>query len=299
MPIKLKRLFTHPVLEPVPANSWEAAAVFNCAAVYHNNRYHLVYRATDIDASGRKGPFISRLGHAVSSDGFTFERFDTPLLTNKGEQELRGLEDPRVVKIEDTFYMMYTGYRGKTPGDYRICLASSTDLNNWKRHGIVLDEPNKDASLFPGKINGRFCMFHRRDPDIWISYSENLINWVDHTRVMGSLSSSEWESKKIGIAGPPVKTQEGWLLIYHGVSNDHRYSLGIALLDISDPSKIISRQTEPILEAELQWEKEGCVPNVVFSCGQIETKDSILVYYAGADTVIGVAELKKNDIVFN
>ena len=161
MPIKLKRLFSHPILEPVPSNTWEAAAIFNCAAVYHNNRYHLVYRTTDIDASGKDDPFISRLGYAVSSDGFNFERFHTPLLTNKGEQELRGLEDPRIVEIDDIFYMTYTGYRGKTPRDYRICLASSIDLKTWKRHGVVLDESNKDASLFPEKINGRFCMFHR------------------------------------------------------------------------------------------------------------------------------------------
>ncbi len=194
---------------------------------------------------------------------------------------------------------MYTGYRGKTPGDYRICLASSRDLKNWKRHGIVLDESNKDASLFPEKINGRFCMLHRRDPDIWIAYSSDLKNWTDHTRVMNPNPNNEWESKKIGISGPPVKTKDGWLLFYHGVSHDGVYSQGIALLDISDPSKVLNRQSEPILEPELDWEKEGCVPNVVFSCGQIETGDSILVYYAGADTVMGIAELKKKDIIFD
>ena len=104
--------------------------------------------------------------------------------------------------------------------------------------------------------------------------------------------------KKIGIAGPPVRTEEGWLLIYHGVSHSSVYTLGIALLDIADPSRVISRQKEAILESELYWEKEGCVPNVVFSCGQIETPDSILIYYAGADTVIGVARIYKNEIAF-
>ncbi len=298
MPIKLERIFQHPVLEPQTAHSWEAAAVFNCAAVYHDNRYHLIYRATDIDAGGKDGLFISTLGHAVSNDGLHFERTQTPLLRGEGEQELRGLEDPRIVKIEDTFYMMYTGYRGKSPGDYRICLASSPDLINWKRHGTVLDESNKDASLFPEKINGRFCMFHRRDPDIWIAYSDSLKNWVDHTRVMKPEPENEWESKKIGIAGPPIRTDNGWLLIYHGVSHNSTYTLGIALLDLTDPSKVISRQKEPILEPELDWEKEGCVPNVVFSCGQIETSGKILVYYAGADTVIGVAGIETDKIIF-
>ncbi len=184
MPVKFIRVSENPILEPVKENFWEAAAVFNSAAVYHNGEYHLIYRATDIDAGGKEGAFVSSLGHAVSNDGLHFKRFSTPLLAPEGEQELRGLEDPCIVKLEETFYMMYTGYRGKAPGDYRICLASSRDLINWKRHGTVLDEPNKDASLFPVKIGGRYCMFHRRDPDIYLAYSSDLIHWVDHTKVM-------------------------------------------------------------------------------------------------------------------
>jgi len=270
--------------------------VFNCAAVFHKKKYHLIYRATDINASGKDGPFISTLGHAVSSDGLNFERLRTPLLRPEGEQELRGMEDPRIVKIDDTFYMMYTGYRGHTHTDYRICLASSTNLTTWKRHGIMLDEPNKDATLFPEKINGRFCMLHRRFPDIWIAYSNDLRSWTGHTRLMGPIPSVPWESKKVGIAGPPVKTPQGWLLIYHGVSTLHHYSLGISLLDILDPSKVLFRQTEAILKPELEWEKKGCVPDVVFSCGQIEEKERYIIYYAGADTVIGAASLDKKDI---
>ena len=296
MSIKLERISMRPILEPVTDNSWEAAAVFNGAAVYHNEEYHLIYRATDIDAGGKNGPFISTLGHAVSKDGVHFKRSSTPLLSPEGEQELRGLEDPRIVKMEDTFYMMYTGYRGKEPGDYRICMASSLDLVNWKRYGVVLDEPNKDASLFPEKIEGRYCMFHRRDPDIYLAYSSDLKHWVDHTKVMGPQKVNEWEAKKVGIAGPPIKTEKGWLLIYHGVSDSHHYSLGIAFLDLLDPSKVLFRQTEAILEPELSWEENGCVPHVVFSCGQIEEEEKIIVYYAGADTVIGAALLNKKDI---
>ncbi len=299
LPIKLRRISDTPLLLPIKENLWEAAAVFNCAAIYDNKKVHMIYRATDIASSGKDGPFISRLGYANSDDGIHFDRMNTPLLTNVGEQELRGMEDPRIVKIENIFYMMYTGYRGKEAGDYRICLASSPDLKTWKRHGVVLDESNKDGSLFPARINGRFCMFHRRDPDIWIAYSDDLGIWTNHTKVMGPVSSSEWEAKKIGIAGPPIKTKEGWLLIYHGVSHDHVYSLGIALLDLTDPSKVLFRQVEPILEPELSWEKEGHVPNVVFSCGQVETDDKIIVYYCGADTVIGAAEISKKEIIFS
>ncbi len=298
MPIKLQRISNTPLLLPIQDHPWEAAAVFNCAAIYDNNKVHMIYRATDIASGGQDGPFISRLGYAVSNNGIHFEREDTPILTNNGEQELRGLEDPRIVKIDNRFYMMYTGYRGKEPGDYRICLASSPDLKNWKRHGVVLGESNKDGSLFPSRINGRFCMFHRRDPDIWIAYSDDLKVWTNHIRIMGPVDTSEWEARKIGIAGPPIKTKEGWLLIYHGVSTSHVYSLGIALLDLEDPSKVLSRQTEPILEPELSWEKKGHVPNVVFSCGQVEIDDKIIVYYCGADTVIGAAAIYRKDITF-
>ena len=192
--------------------------------------------------------------------------------------------------------MMYTGLNDK---NFRICLASSKNLIDWQRHGVVLDETNKDASLFPEKLNGRYVMLHRREPDIWIAYSDDLITWYGHQKIMRPVLDSKWENYKIGIAGPPIKTDEGWLLIYHGVSKEKIYSLGIALLDISNPLKVIARQAEPILEPELDWEINGCVPNVVFSCGQVEMNDKIFVYYSGADTVIGVAELNKKQIKFN
>ena len=141
-------------------------------------------------------------------------------------------------------------------------------------------------------------MFHRREPDIWLAYSNDLKDWCDHKKIMNPLSDSRWEHNKIGIAGPPIKTDKGWLLIYHGTSSEKRYCLGAALLDLNDPSKVLARQKEPILEPELDWEVNGCVPNVVFSCGQVKIGDRILIYYAGADSAIGVAELRKSDIDF-
>jgi predicted GH43/DUF377 family glycosyl hydrolase len=295
--IKLKRIGSGPILLPKKDSSWEAAAVFNCAAIYDNGLVHMIYRASDIAPNGKVGPFISRLGYAVSKDGISFNRMREPVLSNDVPQERRGAEDPRVVRIDDTYYMMYTGFTGE---DFRICMASSRNLIDWKRLGVVLDEKNKDASLFPEKINGIYAMFHRRDPDIWIAYSDDLKNWTGHQIIMSPVEGSTWEDKKIGIAGPPIKTEDGWFLIYHGVSTaNNAYSLGAALLDLKDPSKVLARQREPVLEAELEWEKEGAVPNVVFSCGQAEIGEKILVYYCGADTVIGVAEIKKDEIEFD
>lgn len=296
--ITLKRVSEQPVLAPRTENYWEKAAVFNCAAIYDGGLVHMVYRATDITSNGSQGRYINSFGYAVSEDGVHFTRRDEPVMVNDIPQEARGPEDPRIVKIDDVFHMMYTGYGGRFPGDYRISLATSTDLLHWERHGVMLDEANKDASLFPEKIGGRYVMFHRRPPNIWLAYSDDLKTWTDHQSVMESLPDSWWENEKIGIGGPPMKTDEGWLLIYHGVSKEKQYSLGIALLDLEDPTKVLKRQAEPILVPELDWEVNGFVPNVVFSCGQVVMGDELLVYYGGADTAIGVAKIKIKDIIF-
>jgi predicted GH43/DUF377 family glycosyl hydrolase len=290
--IQLLRLSDKPVLTPRKDLPWEASAVFNCGAVADNNLIHLIYRATDIASDGSEGAYISRLGYAVSTDGLTFNRLEHPILSNDIDQELRGPEDPRLVKIDDTFYMTYTAYGGRFEGDYRISLASSMNLTDWKRHGVLLDETNKDAALFPEKIDGQYLMLHRRPPDIWFAYSDDLLHWHEHQRIMRPLPESPWECLKIGAAGPPFKTAHGWILIYHGVSADRHYSLGIALLDLEDPSKVVARQRQPILEPKMEWERNGHVPNVVFSCGQVIHGDELYVYYGGADTVVGVASVK-------
>jgi predicted GH43/DUF377 family glycosyl hydrolase len=295
--IKLNRLSSTPILEPIPAHLWEAAAVFNTAAINHNGLIHLIYRATDITSNGQHGKYINSLGYASSVDGVNFDRRESPIMTNDVPQELRGPEDPRIVRLDSRFYMMYTGYGGRFDGDYRICLATSQDLVNWERHGVILDEPNKDASLLPEKIDGKYMMFHRRAPHIWAAFSEDLKTWTDHKIIMSPITDSSWESTKIGLAGPPFITDQGWVMIYHGVGGDPRkYSLGIALLDRKDPTIVVARQQDPILEPELDWEINGFVPNVVFSCGQAFMNDQLYVYYGGADQKIGVAAVSLSDI---
>ena len=289
--IKLERLSEQPILTPNKDHAWEKAAVFNCGVIFHNDLVHMIYRATDITSNGKEGKYVNNLGYAISSDGIHFNRLEKPILINDVPQEQRGPEDPRLVRLDDTFYMTYTGYGGRFDGDYRICLASSPNLISWERHGVLLDEANKDAALFPEKVNGRYLMLHRRPPDIWLAYSDDLRHWDNHLSLMQPIPDSRWESEKIGAAGPPIKTKEGWLLIYHGVSGDGRYSLGVALLDLQEPTKFLFRQSEPILEPELEWEINGYVPNVVFSCGQAVIDGKIHVYYGGADTAIGVAQI--------
>lgn len=297
--IKLERVSDRPIFSQSFDHPWEAGGVFNCAAVYKDDLVHLIYRATDITSNGSEGLYVNNLGYAVSRDGIHFNRLNDPILRNDGDQEARGPEDPRVVKIDGYYHMMYTGYGGRFPSDYRISYATSKNLILWQRHGIVLDEANKDASLFPEKIGGRYLLVHRRPPDIWMGTSDDLKNWGNHRVLMSAIPDSGWESEKIGIAGPPIKTDLGWILIYHGVSKAKWYCLGIALLDLDDPSKVISRQKEPILEPELDWEINGHVPNVVFSCGQVIMDGVLIVYYGAADTVIGAASIPLQDIRFS
>jgi predicted GH43/DUF377 family glycosyl hydrolase len=146
---------------------------------------------------------------------------------------------------------------------------------------------NKDASLFPEKIQGRWCLMHRPEPDIYLSFSETMHDWTDHVCVMKP--EFEWESAKIGAGAQPIKTDQGWLLVYHGVDREMKYRLGIALLDLKDPCKVVKRQPEWILQAEQGWEVEGDVKNVVFTCGAILLDRRLWVYYGGADSVIGLA----------
>jgi predicted GH43/DUF377 family glycosyl hydrolase len=215
---------------------------------------------------------------------------------NDTNQEARGPEDPRIVKYDDLFHMLYTGYGGRFDGDYRICLATSSNLIAWQRKGVVLDETNKDAAFFPEIIDGHYVMLHRRPPDIWIAISDDLIHWREHQILMTPSHEPSWQSEKIGVAGPPISTPEGWLLIYHGVSPERHYCLGAALLDRLDPTKILARQQTPILEPELDWEIHGHVPNVVFSCGHVELENRLIMYYGGADTAIGAADLDLNKL---
>jgi len=307
--LKLKRYSNSSILKKNINNYWEKAAVYNAAVIENNGIINMLYRATDKNSNGREcDDYMNYIGLATSEDGINFKRGNEPILGPiKDSQESRGCEDPRVVKIDDVFYMTYTGFGGRFDGDFKICLATSKDLINWERKGILLDESNKDAALFPRKINGEYVLIHRRAPHIWVGYSKDLKTWYNNKILAYTLEESDWENEKIGLAGPPIEFDEGFALIYHGVSKNEteiigkglykKYSLGIMLLDKEDPSKVIYRQSEPILEPILNWElNEGYVPNVVFSCGQIIKDDKVYVYYAGADTEIGLAVCDVKDI---
>jgi len=295
--------------------------VFNCAAVYKNNKINLVYRARGEDMS--EDLPISRLGLAVfKNDGFTLEkRYTKPIFEPAAWYEPAGCEDPRITKLNGKYYMLYTAFLGRHETPFfeeegtNIAMASSTDLIDWKRHGLLLPtvlEPEKNGVLFPKKIKGNYILYYRIDPDIYFTYSKTLENpkWEGHKKII-TLRKKYWDSWKIGAGGPPLETKDGWLFIYHGVSQEgtridaftHKerpkliYRLGAMLVDKHNPTKILYRSENPIFEPKEKYEKEGFVPDVVFSCGAIIIKDTLYVYYGAADTVIGLATCKLSELL--
>ncbi len=289
--MELRRYQGNPILKPKVENEWESGLVFNPAAIYTNGLFHLFYRAMGVDN-------ISRIGYAVSSDGFNFSRLDKPVFIPEGRLETGGCEDPRVIRLEDEFYMTYTAYSAK---GVRVALASTANFISWKRFGVILpDIDNKNAVLFPEKIEGKYVMFHRpmdeKPLSIWIAYSDDLINWFDQRKVMAP-KSGNWDGITIGASCPPLMTEKGWLLIYHGVDESSTYRLGIALFDLKDPSTLLHRHTEPIFTPEEDYELRGEAHKVVFGCGACEVEDTYFIYYGAADRVVCAATTKKEELL--
>jgi len=290
MQLKLVRHPQSPVLYPNPLHRWESMNVFNAAVIEHNGLFHMHYRAQGVD-------FVSRIGYAVSEDGLTWNRMENPVFSpHNGREDYRGLEDPRVTPLDGRFYMCYTAY-GEN-GNYPM-IAVSDNLITWEDVAPLELTENKDHVLFPEKINGRYAILHRRRPHIWIAYSDDLINWTDHTIIMSPREDGHagWDSKSIGANGVPIKTEYGWLLFYHGYSVEQIYRQSIALLDLNDPAKVLHRPTTHIMEPTETWEIRGDVPNVIFSCTNIVVGDELRFYYAGADRMVGLATAPISDVI--
>lgn len=299
--IRLERNKNNPILAPKTANDWESKAVFNPAAIYDGDKFHIIYRAMSEDNT-------SVFGYASSNDGFTIEeRLPKPIYVPREEFELKrnpsansGCEDPRLTVIGDTIYMCYTAYTGS--GNPRVALTSISKKDFLKKNWIwekpvLISPPNiddKDAAVFPKKIKGKYAILHRLGAEIWLDYVDNL-NFDGKTWIKGKIIISPRpgvrDSRKVGIAAPPIETKNGWLLLYHGISKreDNHYHVRAALLDKNDPSKVIARSRDPILETEMFYEKDGLVANVVFPCGAAVVNDILYVYYGAADKFVCAA----------
>ncbi len=303
-----KRSPKNPIILPNKNNSFEAKAAFNPSALRIRNTIHILYRALSEDNT-------SSIGYASTKDGVNIlERLSIPIYSPREDFESKkvvggssGCEDPRLTKIGNTIYMCYTAFDGIGPP--RVAITSVKEKNfldkNWKWEKPILITPagfdDKDTCIFPEKIKGQYCILHRVGDQICADYFKSL-DFKKETvkrciRIIGARTNT-WDSAKVGISAPPIKTKYGWLLIYHGVSKSHNtYRVGVVLLDLKDPAIVLARSTDAIFEPKEQYEKVGIVNNVVFPCGMVVQNDLVYIYYGGADTVVGVATMKLDIIL--
>lgn len=322
--VLLQRYEKNPILIPNEANWWESKAVFNCAILHYENKFHMLYRAI-----GEYERYISRIGYASSTDGYSFARSNHIALEPTQDYEKYGIEDPRMVEIDNQVYITYVILSAYvTDGavvEASTALATTTDFLKYTRLRVITSKGsnNKDVVLFPEKMSqqqssvlssstssnnadgaGKYFFLHRPSswigstygvdkPSIWLGEGNALTDFEKHTLLLKP--EEDWEELKVGAGPPPIKTRAGWLVIYHGVSREKVYSAGAALLDLHDPSKIIGRTKTPILEPKEPYEKLGDVNNVVFPTGAcIVDNDKLFVYYGAADKVCCLATTDLN-----
>lgn len=299
MILKLHRYEKNPILRPT-SNRWENRNVSNAAATVYNGKIFLLYRAEgeDMRAPGILCP-VTRLGLAVSENGFDIaERREEPIFDrNLNDPWCEfGCEDPRISKIDDTYYIVYvTMSRFGYTGD-RLALATTRDFRTFTRHGLLMKQlEQRTSGLLPGKIGGRYFLFHRPMPNMWGSFSSDLVHWEEMSCILETKDGS-WYENKLGIGAPPIETDYGWLLFWHGKDNQGCYRLGIMLLDRNDPRRILKFQEEPILSPELDFERSGFVPNVVYTNGAVRFKDRYFVYYGCCDRCLAVGTLSTKEV---
>lgn len=242
---------------------------------------------------------LSYLRIARSKDGRHFTVEDKPFVYPSNQLEVFGIEDPRITFIDGTYFIYFSAVSPKGVGE---AMVSTKDFQQVTHHGMIFAPENKDVLIFPEKINGKYYALHRPvpksngAPEIWIAESDNLLYWGNHQFLLG-LREDKWDSGRIGGGAVPIKTDRGWLELYHGASKDNRYCMGAVLLDLHDPTKVIARSDQPILEPEADYETNGFFGNVVFSCGAIVEGDMVKMYYGVADTSMACAELRLSEIL--
>lgn len=311
-------------MEPDVDLPWAAGAIFNPGAWLEGGVVHLLFRAIpgghkriQLDTPGKATygyePYISSIGYASSRDGVHFERRSEPLISPDSPFDCFGAEDARVTRIDDTCFITYTALsRPAFAPDcvWHIGLASTKDFLSVVKYGAIGPPvPSKDTVIFPRRIGGRVCMLHRIVPDIQLITFDGLDQlispsgsvWEQHLATLADhvvmKPERGWEATKIGAGPTPIETGDGWLLIYHAVDEQHVYRVGMALLDLDDPRRVIARTSEPVMEPEEPYERMGDVNNVVFPQGAVVLDDLLHLYYGAADRVIGHATAPLADLL--
>lgn len=328
--MKLIKYKNNPILKPNSANSWENFCVLNPAVVFDDdlNKFVMLYRA-----AGDEIHHKICLGLAYSDDGYNFTRYSNEPVLNPDINECDGgcVEDPRAVKIDDYYYVTYAArafcpgrywlptfkeersqwfkpQKETVPAFYRINhtvthLALTKDFKTFRRLGRITDSriDDRDVVIFPRKINGQFVRINRPvingRQDMYISFSDDLLEWDNQD--LFYVGTEEWENLKTGASCPPIETEKGWLFIYHGVNkDDQKYRVGMLLLDLNDPRKIIGKTKDFVMEPDQEYENNGLYDGCVFPTGAVVRNNTLFVYYGCGDTCVSVAT-QDMDIVLN
>ena len=232
---------------------------------------------------------LSHLRLVCSEDGIHFYQPEGyPLLQGEGENEVFGIEDCRVAQIGDTYYLTYTAVSAHGVG---VGLRTTKDWKIFEKHGMIIAPHNKDCAIFEEKINGKFYALHRPSSIglgghyIWLAESPDGIHWGNHKCIVKT-RKHQWDSARVGAGAAPIKTNQGWLEIYHGANADHQYCLGAFLMDLNDPSIVIAQTDEPIMKPTTDYELNGFFGEVVFTNGHIINGDVLTIYYGAADEFV-------------
>ncbi len=327
--MKFRKYEGNPILQADPAHAWEERCVLNPAVVYDEERqkFIMLYRA-----AGNDKRHVIRLGYAESTDGIHFTRAPQPAFeSNRDEADGGCVEDPRLVKIGQTYFLTYAA-RAFAPGQYWLeewvegvsrppmCLdgadvysddlpafarenttvsylAATKDFVHYKRLGRLTDPmvDDRDVLLFPEKVNGQYVLISRpkvkdarvKMPSVWISFGDDLLHFGKPELLF--TGEEWWETQRIGAGTPPVRTEQGWLMLYHGVDEKGVYRVGAVLLDLADPRRILARTKEFLMEPEHGYETCGLYNGCVFPTGAAVKDGTLYVYYGTADQYIGLA----------
>jgi len=321
---------------------WRSSQVYNPGALFENGKYRLFFRALG-------QAWVAKIGYAESTDGENFICSKHPILEPETEKEKNGIEDPRITKIDDTYYLTYNAYDGDTA---RLCSAVSRDFKNWERRGemapvweagraksftVSWDKAQADSThrnqwiksgaIFPERIGGKFYMIFG-DRNLWLATSKNGKIWEPAWEPFIRPRPGYFDQIHVEAGPPPIKTRDGWLVLYHGIDDHIVYRLGGILLDLDDPRKIVRRTDKPLFEPEMSYELSGIVdilpgglsaletmneeelkeyvkrakddkamPSVIFCCGAVVVNDILRIYYGAGDTVICTATAKLKDVL--
>ena len=278
----------NPIISPDISRRYESAFTYNPAAVVHKGRIHVIYRA-----EGKER--ISSMCLATSKDGYAFERYGkNPVIQPELPEEKQGCEDPRITKINGTFYMTYTAYDGKHPErsqNIHTALAVSRDLVNWERKGIIA-KGIKAAAISPYKVDGKFVMFIGGN-NIRLAWSDDLVHWDVEKKLLFDVREGMFDSRDVEAGPAPFEYRKRLILFFNTADKQNKFHPSLAILSMADPRKILYRADSPLMGPEMDYELKGNVSNVIFGSGMVEFKGTYHYYYGGADKYVCLATVRK------